>query len=931
MKKQILLIIINCLLITFSVFAQWKTPTITPQSPSATSLGKYSDTHVSLYTGQINPSIPIYEIKLNDYTFPIQLSYSSSGLKLHDYPSSVGMGWTLNNTGVISRQTRGIPDETTYGFVSLSKPTAAVNKFIATSYPVQAFPENDPHFPLLAPESIGESSSSRQVRTHKRFITRIGNKEFDGEPDIFTMSAPGISGKFFFDETAISGNRKTPVLVPKQPLSVVGTFNSFSKLFNFFNRTGEITGFVVKDANGVKYTFNTQENTSGGDPLEQQKNTNAWYLTQIVTPNGNTLDFEYNNGDAIPRLLTLPHTVFESKYLYNQQQAVAYNISADYSKFIDEASPLPQYDQSQVVEEKVLTKITINNGTLGTIEFKESSRQREDWKNLVLSGSGNYIPKAMEFILIKDAQGVVVKKFGFDYDYDAQRLLLKAFSEINSDNSESISHTFEYYDEPDIPMLPNSNLNAALLTQEDFWGYYNKNTSNSLLPDYYTIDAGTPTEKYIIHGKNRTPDASRSVIGQLKRINYPTCGYSSYVYEANEYYGDRNSLFNSCSGNPVTIATANLSANERRSDISIENTAPEPKTDFTVPSVGVSCYQLVWRVNLYAGRNDDLFNAIITVKDITTGRIVKDIFFQCNRNKVIGKNGIEGISLRAGNTYQLFVTFSGDYLNKNNTSRIEASVEKIQTSTTTPTQLFENRITGGVRIKRTEDCADATSNSCIIKDYSYQDESDNTKSSGRILSEGKYNSPGRYYFYLKESIVYTWGDDVVIVPFPLQYLGNVNFQLLNSRSELPLAITQGLHIGYNTVTVRELATGTEEDKGKVVTNFYGVDDYPDIYYDTYPNHIQSRDWKRGQVKSNFVYGKDAKLLKKIVNQVSNTGQTLSPYNKAMSTKTSRFLFNVDVQSYEWTHDLIFQSIFYRTTSDFQYPKSSTSNEFFYTN
>ena len=101
---------------SWNVFSQIKAPSIIPPSPNVASLAKYGDIPIGSYTGQANINLPVYEIKYNDFTMPISLSYNYSGLKVEEYPGWVGTGWTLNATGVITRQTRGVPDERSNGF-----------------------------------------------------------------------------------------------------------------------------------------------------------------------------------------------------------------------------------------------------------------------------------------------------------------------------------------------------------------------------------------------------------------------------------------------------------------------------------------------------------------------------------------------------------------------------------------------------------------------------------------------------------------------------------------------------------------------------------------------------------------------------------------------------------------------------------------------
>ena len=97
-------------LISFLGFAQKQHP-IVPQSPTAAAAGKYGDIDVSLNTGQINPTVKLFLIKFNDFEFPVDFNYASSGLKVHEIPASTGIGTSLSCIYVLNRQVRSVPDE----------------------------------------------------------------------------------------------------------------------------------------------------------------------------------------------------------------------------------------------------------------------------------------------------------------------------------------------------------------------------------------------------------------------------------------------------------------------------------------------------------------------------------------------------------------------------------------------------------------------------------------------------------------------------------------------------------------------------------------------------------------------------------------------------------------------------------------------------
>lgn len=85
-------------------------PMLTTPSPKATMMNRYGNYPVSLYTGLVDITIPIYEININGISVPIEFKYHASGLRYDDLPMELGYGWTLKAGGTISHGVRGTPD-----------------------------------------------------------------------------------------------------------------------------------------------------------------------------------------------------------------------------------------------------------------------------------------------------------------------------------------------------------------------------------------------------------------------------------------------------------------------------------------------------------------------------------------------------------------------------------------------------------------------------------------------------------------------------------------------------------------------------------------------------------------------------------------------------------------------------------------------------
>ena len=89
-------------------FASQETKLIGP-SPEAAAMTRYADTPVSYCLGIAQVSIPLYEIKSRSLTLPISLSYDASGVRVDAVSGPVGLNWTLEAGGVITRTVAGIP------------------------------------------------------------------------------------------------------------------------------------------------------------------------------------------------------------------------------------------------------------------------------------------------------------------------------------------------------------------------------------------------------------------------------------------------------------------------------------------------------------------------------------------------------------------------------------------------------------------------------------------------------------------------------------------------------------------------------------------------------------------------------------------------------------------------------------------------------
>ena len=167
--KTILTLIAFVLLLDIC-HAQQMAPKEIP-TPNASSLGRYGDIPVSYYTGQPNISIPLYTMNVRGFEFPITLQYDAGGVMINSLPSWTGHNWTLNAGGVIIREIKFTSDE----YIPVSNSTLEPFSNYFSSY-----------------DKLKEHQNNDDSLEHNILFNR-----YDYQPDIFTFSFLGKTGKFF--------------------------------------------------------------------------------------------------------------------------------------------------------------------------------------------------------------------------------------------------------------------------------------------------------------------------------------------------------------------------------------------------------------------------------------------------------------------------------------------------------------------------------------------------------------------------------------------------------------------------------------------------------------------------------------------------------------------------------------------------------------
>ncbi|TSE02469.1 hypothetical protein FOF46_30820, partial [Aquimarina algiphila] len=193
-----------------------KPPQIFPTSPEAASLGKYGEIPVNLSTGKINHTIPLHTINQVGFSLPISLSYNYSGLMVDEIPGATGLGWDFSGKGMITRQVRGLADESQLGYIGPNQIGKKVHQYATNS---QSMPADE----------IG------------LLIREAAAGKWDTESDKYMISVGSLSATFYFNHDGEA------VFAPYKNYKLTRLPNN--------------GGFELIDDGGTKYYFELQETT----------------------------------------------------------------------------------------------------------------------------------------------------------------------------------------------------------------------------------------------------------------------------------------------------------------------------------------------------------------------------------------------------------------------------------------------------------------------------------------------------------------------------------------------------------------------------------------------------------------------------------------------------------------------------------------------
>ena len=466
-------LIVTSLILTVSLgYSQPDIKKIVPLSPTAAEISKYGEIPVGLYTGVPDISIPIHQIQTANFNMPISLSYHAGGNKVESIASRVGLGWSIVSIPIISRSVNGKADETDGGiFYKYNGKTI---------------------------KQLADESNNGQLSDYGNLLRGVKLGTLDSEPDIFSYSINGKSGKFYFDQV-----QQKFVTLPKENVVINWYFNYFT---------------IVAD-NGDKYYFTEKETSQRNTSSPGEKTVTSWCVSKIVNANHtDSLIFSYSPENQ----LSYNYTSF------NKYQWFSGNLGGCAIDAGPDNPNTPENQQSMTAstfsETLNLLAISFNGGHL---QFNNGARRLDlnggtVLDNIELYGNSNQLIKKYRFKYFYKAASSNYNCVAND-SYSLNWLFLKELQQLSIADTSHIDHKFEY-DETYAPCRGS--------TAQDYWGYYNGKSSNQTLVPTQVVNLYGPSVQIL--GADRSVDPSYSKFGVIRKIIYPTGGHTEFDFENNE-------------------------------------------------------------------------------------------------------------------------------------------------------------------------------------------------------------------------------------------------------------------------------------------------------------------------------------------------------------------------------------------------------------
>lgn len=583
------------LLVSQFITGQYGVQFQNPKTPEVFQFEKYGNVPVSQYTGRPNVTIPLYTIKTGDINIPLNLTYSSNGIRVDEEASPVGLGWYLG-TGMISQIRIGKDDLFYSGGSNVMLPD-----FFWSSDRTQYVLEGNPYWQFFGytgpnpyrymnpedPQRQKLFSSTPSNTLDQYFAAKVST---DG-----SITQEGLYRTLYFPRNGQYLDYSSILQPSSDPRDIsVDVFqaNFFGhELYFYINPNGgniqvmnnekykielfkkttvnEKNRWKITAPDGISYYFD-QENITSTDPRNNQglirqniddpisninsegtgyltaaehqffpsANSNGvsrtWKITSIKDINGHTVDFNYDDLNDLYFFSGNSGICSLNNITYDTNAIRIFGYNYENNQPLGNSESIYTsltYIGKEIKHTSTSTLIKQEKSVLSSITFNNSTILFNNSNRIDIPGD-----KKIDDIQIFSGESLI-KQISFNYDYFINPIVTDDTQKrlrLNSISFGEKPYVFTYNQTP----LPLKDSNSF-----DYWGFYNgmPNTSTinnplRLSEDSSIIYGWANDFLPILEGKaNRSAHPDYCKAGILEKIQYPTGGRTEFVYELNEF------------------------------------------------------------------------------------------------------------------------------------------------------------------------------------------------------------------------------------------------------------------------------------------------------------------------------------------------------------------------------------------------------------
>lgn len=454
---------------------------------------------VDLLTGRLNMSLPIGSLQANDLSVPISIYQHGGSMRVAEGEGKCGVGWGLSAGGGVYREVRGLPDEINTAYrkgwlYNYGVNGSAVQNFVPT-----------------ADDNL--ATASDEYADYAALQNIVQNYVNDTEPDLFSVSAPGLSLQFVFEPSG------TPRLLTYADVQIEVLPNVMT-----------MTSFRITTNQGLVYVF-------GGDAVQNR---------DMILRRGTTGDTKEMNTYAkyIPKEIMITSVGFCFNWKLASITSPTSGTAATFS-YKPNSSDLPDGAS------KTIFDLDSSNYILDLYKTYELQTIRLKGFKATFSWGNNLLRSVTILDTVTgDNRRAELRYLTATTNYATPKAVSKQFLDkvvfggTNCERGEAYRFEYEgiYGESANFTVI---GLDWKRNWSQDYYGYRNAAANNRNKPTLYFANSENDGQRLRVHqiagvssttlaGHDRSVSSAVS-FGALRKVTYPSGGYTEIRYEPNTY------------------------------------------------------------------------------------------------------------------------------------------------------------------------------------------------------------------------------------------------------------------------------------------------------------------------------------------------------------------------------------------------------------